>query len=107
MLASHSGSEGCAPLVHLAGRVWMSLHRIPRCSVPREREHSCADEVALCRYNSGFSPRLRANQVGQVAMRLEWDWPRMTQACLHVAGLNSRVLAIAITVYSGELRGGC
>src|SRR5471032_2503862 len=102
LVSSHSGSEGCAPLGQGEGWFSMSLHRMPRCAVSSDNAHSCADDAALCRYSSGFSPVLRANQVGQLPTRRLRDWPRITQACW----LNSRVLAIVITVYNGELRDG-
>ena len=91
-----------APLGQCEGWFSMSLHRMPRCAVSSDNAHSCADDAALCRYSSGFSPVLRANQLGQLPTRRLRDWPRITQACL----LSSRVSAMVITVYSGELRDG-
>ena len=100
MVASQSGKEGCAPLGQAEGWFSMSLHRMPRCAVASDSAHSCAEEAALCKYSRGFSTVLRANQVGQLPRRWLRDWLRITHACR----LDSRVLAMFITVYNGERR---
>jgi len=96
LLANHKGNEGEGP-------VSLSLHKMPRWRVSLDNARNCADEAAVCRYNMGFSPVLRANQVGQLIARRKRDWPRITHACR----LDSRVLAMVITLYSGEQRGCC